>query len=151
MNARVWKAGRGALGPLRPLLGAWRHAGRTSLGMVRCERTFSLALGGKFIELRAAWRMPKKTYEEIALFGPDRERRLTFWSFTSDGGQSIGRMSEALDVHPRALCFEAQMPAGLARVLYWPSEDTGFCFAVESKSKSGWSRFLEQHFVPANA
>ena len=58
-------------------------------------------------------------------------------------------------MHPmlilEAIAFEAQMPAGLARMLYWPldSGEPGFCFAVESQTKKGWNRFLLQRFVPA--
>ena len=43
------------------------------------------------------------------------------------------------------------MPAGRARMLYWPHEEAGFWFAVEARNKKGWKRFLEQHFVPAAA
>ncbi|MFO1125236.1 MAG: hypothetical protein U1E25_08145 [Methylocystis sp.] len=108
-------------------------------------------LNGKFIELRAEWRNPNGAYEEIALFGVNRAGVLSFWSFTSDGGQSFGECADALDIHPRCLCFEADMPAGRARMLYWPHEETGFWFAVEARSKKGWKRFLQQHFVPEAA
>lgn len=145
----VWAPGRGLLGPLKPLIGDWRYAGRTKLGATTCKRRFVPTLGGKFIELRAEWRMPNRVYEEIALFGAGANKRLAFWSFTSDGKQSYGEQTEAADAHPRALSFEAEMPAGRARMLYWPDDEAGFWFAVESRAKRGWNRFLEQHFTSA--
>ena len=51
----------------------------------------------------------------------------------------------------RKLAFEAQMPAGLARIIYWPLQDRdgGFSFAVESRSKKEWNRFLRQEYQSA--
>ena len=42
------------------------------------------------------------------------------------------------------------MPAGLARMIYWPLETglPGFHFAVESKTLKGWNRFLIQQYDP---
>jgi hypothetical protein len=134
---------------VRPLLGVWRYAGRTPLGATKCERLFAPVLNAKFIELRATWRLPSKSYEEIALFGANRDGQLAFWSFTADGGCSSGPSSQAPEVHPQCVCFEAKMPAGLARMLYWPHENEGFWFAVESRTKKGWRRFIHQHFKPA--
>ncbi|HEX4695321.1 hypothetical protein [Sphingomonas sp.] len=59
-------------------------------------------------------------------------------------------MADGSDVHPQAVAFEAQMPAGLARMIYWPTEDgaPGFHFAVESKVKVGWNRFLRHTYRP---
>jgi hypothetical protein len=36
-------------------------------------------------------------------------------------------------------------------MVYWPREDggPGFLFAVESRTKKGWNRFLRQDFEPA--
>lgn len=149
MTHAPWKTGRGALGPMLPLLGTWRHSGPAKLGAVKCVRSFDRVLGGKFIQLRAEWRSPGKIYEEVAFFGLNREKQLAFWSFTSDGAQSQGSTSKAPDVHPRCVCFEADMPAGRARMLYWPHELDGFWFAVEALNKNGWRRFLAQHFKPA--
>ena len=47
-----------------------------------------------------------------------------------------------------ALCFEAQMPAGLARMVYWPDDADGFFWAVESKTQKGWNRFQFHHYHP---
>lgn len=149
MAHKSWKSGRGALGPILPLLGNWRHAEPSTLGAVECVRAFDRILGGKFIQLRAEWRTPGKKYEEIAVFGQNREKQLAFWSFTSDGGHSEGTLSQASDVHPQCVCFEADMPADRARMLYWPHEADGFWFAVEALNKKGWRRFLAQHFKPA--
>lgn len=95
--------------------------------------------------MRAEWRTANKLYEETALFGPGADKRLKFWSFTSDGGHSVGELADAPDIDGPVLCFEADMPAGKARMLYWLDDSTGFWFAVEAKTKKGWSRFLEQH------
>ena len=42
--------------------------------------------------------------------------------------------------------FEAQMPAGLARMAYWPDDSDGFHCSVEAKNKKGWKRFTEHHY-----
>ena len=73
---------------------------------------------------------------------------LSFWSFTSDGKRSTGALADVREVHPLAIGFEAQMPAGLARMVYWPAEGGGFRWAVESRTKKGWNRFTEHHYLP---
>jgi len=143
---KQWKSGSGKLGILSPLMGAWIAESDSPMGRVKCIRTFRSVLNGKYVELVTRWEFAKDTYEEIALFGV-HERKLSFWSFTSDGKQSQGFMSSARDVHPEAICFEARMPAGLARMIYWPDEDRGFHWAVESKTKKGWNRFTEHHYT----
>ena len=133
-GAQIWKSGRGLLGPLKPLLGRWtaQAAGPGPASVMRCERHFEPVLGGKWIRLDARWQTgPNSAYEEIALFGRTADGALGFFSFTSDGKSSQGRLTDATDVDPRALAFEAQMPAGLARMVYWPAEEEGFYFAVE--------------------
>ena len=114
---------------------------------VPCTRTFR-PLGKGWIELNALWRMGDRgDYEEVALFGSTAERQLGFFSFTSDGKRSEGVLMDGTDIHPQAVAFAAQMPAGLARMTYWPSDDgLGFSFAVESRTKKGWSRFLRQTY-----
>lgn len=82
----------------------------------------------------------KKVYEKRALYGI-RDGKITFWSFTSDGKQTAGALSAAPDIHPDAVCFEAEMPAGIARMEYWPNEDGTVNWAVESKNRKGWNRF----------
>ncbi len=136
-----WKAGRGKLGPLDPLLGAWIAEAETPMGPVRCERTFSPILNGAAVLLEANWHFGDKVYREHAIFSPADGGTLGFWSFTSDGKRSEGRRVEAADVHPGALAFEAEMPAGRARQVYWPADDGGVCWAVESATKKGWKRF----------
>ena len=61
------------------------------------------------------------------------------------------RLADGSDVHPQAVAFEARMPAGLARMIYWPADDEepGFCFAVESRNRKGWNRFLLHRYQPA--
>jgi hypothetical protein len=146
-----WKQGRGKLGPLAPLMGSWKATADTPMGQVACTRTFTPVLGGKYVQLAARWMLPQGSYDELAIYGADAEGTLRFWSFTSDGKRSEGALSEAPDVHPQAVCFEAQMPAGLARMVYWPDEVEGFRWAVESKSKKGWNRFSEHHYTAAEA
>ena len=140
-----WNSGRGLLGPLAPLLGAWRSSSDAAL----CVRTFR-PFGKGWVELDARWEMEGRgEYREIALLGAMEDATLGFYSFTSDGKRSQGRRSDAADIHPQALALEATMPAGVARMIYWPKEDgDGFHFAVESQTKKGWNRFLQQDYRP---
>ena len=116
------------------------------MGKLTCTRVFTSILGGNYIELRAKWDFSKFSYEEYAIFGI-RDNKLSFWSFTSDGKNSQGTIAEGKDIHPEAICFEAQMPAGLARMIYWPNPEGGFNWAVESKTKKGWNRFTLHHYT----
>ena len=142
-----WKKGRGKLGVLSPLLGEWRAESDSPMGRVQCTRCFETVLSSSYVQLSARWRFDKGVYEERALYGLNANRQLTFWSFTSDGKHSEGQIADASDIHPKAIGFEAQMPAGLARMIYWPNEEGGLSWAVESKSKKGWRRFTEHHYV----
>jgi hypothetical protein len=148
----TWTKGRGLLGPLKPLLGDWvslpEHQ-ETQMPM-RCTRTLR-PFGDRWIQLDAIWETgPDKTYREIALFGAASDGTLGFWSFTNGGKRSEGRLADGTDAHPLAVAFEAQMPAGLARMIYWPLESgPGFNFAVESRTQKGWNRFLRQEYRPA--
>jgi hypothetical protein len=155
----AWKKGRGRLGALAPLLGRWSATGESPMGPVRCTRVFETVLGGSYVRLEARWEFgavppdtpakPGGGYEEIALFGAGEGGGVAFWSFTSDGKRSQGASADVTDIHPEAVGFEAQMPAGLARMAYWPDADGGFFFVVESKNKKGWRRFLEHHYRAA--
>jgi hypothetical protein len=67
-------------------------------------------------------------------------------------GLERGKTRAEFDDVPRraeAVGFEAQRPAGLARMAYWPDSDGDFFLVVESKNKKGWKRFLEHHYPPA--
>ena len=143
-----WKKSRGLLGPMQPMLGAWiADAGMNGVDFT-CTRTFT-AVGKGWIELRAVWNLPKAPYTEVALFGPGDDGVLGFFSFTSDGKRSVGRLANGTDIDPEAVAFEARMPAGLARMTYWPRESGhGFRFAVESRTKKGWNRFLTHDCRP---
>ena len=150
----AWKKGRGALGPMAPLMGVWTTVGTgegsTPAHGMSCDRVFS-AFGKDWVRLEATWRMgDRPPYREVALFGKDEGGVLAFDSFTNDGKRSSGRLTDAPDVHPDAVAFEARMPAGLARMVYWPRDDgePGFHFTVESQVKTGWKRFLTQTFAP---
>jgi len=81
------------------------------------------------------------------LLPPPPSGEIAFWSFTSDGQRSEGRLADASDLHPEALGFEAEMPAGLARMVYWPAEGEGFNWVAESKEPAGWSRFVHHHYT----
>lgn len=142
----TWKRGRGKLGVLDPLLGSWVASSDTPMGRVRCLRTFTRALNGAYVLLDAEWGIPGRQYLEHAIFGPGESGVLTFWSFTSDGKRSTGTLADVRDVHPSAVGFEAQMPAGLARMIYWLAEEGGFTWAVESRTAKGWNRFTEHHY-----
>ena len=146
-----WKKGRGALGIFDPLIGDWaaHAAGEGSASRAPCTRRFT-RMWGNYVRLDAHWPQPGgKSYEEIAFFGKDRGGALAFWSFTSDGKQAQGAPVDGSDVHPQAIAFAAEMPAGTARFVYWPHESEGFYLAVESKTKTGWNRFLRHHYLPA--
>lgn len=145
----VWKKGRGKLGVLDPLLGSWETQSDSKRGRVRCTRTFTRVLGGNWVQLDALWQLPGKTYEERALFGVDPDAGLVFRSFTSDGKRSEGKLADGRDVHAEAIAFVAEMPAGLARMVYWPGDDGAMCWAVESKTKAGWSRFTHHVYTRA--
>ncbi len=148
-TAYPWKKGRGKLGALAPLIGSWEAKAETPLGRVRCTRSFTPILGGAYVQLIARWEFKKGIYEEQALFGVDDNGKLAFWSFTSDGRHSQGAIADASDIHPQAVGFEAKMPTGLARMVYWPNEMGGVSWAVEAKTKKGWKRFTEHHYTPA--
>jgi hypothetical protein len=143
-----WKKGRGKLGFLEPLLGSFHAQADSPTGPVDCTRTFTRVLGGKYIQLTALWKTQQGDYEEIAYFGVRPDSSVGFWSFTSDGKQSAGQAADVMEIHPQAVGFEAQMPAGLARMAYWPDDEIGFHFAVEAKTKQGWKRFTHHHYLP---
>jgi hypothetical protein len=143
-----WKPGRGLLGPLRPLMGTWVAETEANGVAMRCTRTFE-PFGKGWARLDAEWVMPQATYRETAFFGSD-EGALGVFSFTNDGKRSTGRLGDGADVHHQAVAFEARMPAGLARMIYWPSDEDGvaFHFAVESRTKKGWNRFMRHSYRP---
>lgn len=141
-----WKKGRGKLGPLDPLIGTWTATGDSPMGKVQCTRVFSSILNGTYMQLEAEWKFGKGAYKELAVYGPGPDGTLSFWSFTSDGKRSEGKQADGTDIHPEAICFEAEMSAGLARMVYWPNDEGGVNWAVESKNKKGWKRFTEHHY-----
>jgi hypothetical protein len=145
--AKKWKKGRGKLGVFDPLLGEWQTEAESPRGKVRCTREFTRVLGGACVQLVARWELPGKVYEELAIYGVGDDGVLAFWSFTSDGKRSQGRIADAGDVDAEALGFEAKMPAGLARMVYWPGDDGGLNWIVEAKTKKGWSRFVEHLYT----
>jgi hypothetical protein len=146
---KTWKKGRGKLGFLQPLLGRWSAtAAGDVMGPVRCTRAFTAVLEGAYVRLEARWELNggAKIYEEEALIGAGDDGKVGFWSFTSDGKRSQGTVADVSDLHPEAVGFEAHMPAGLARMAYWPDEGGGFVFVVESRNAKGWKRFVEHHY-----
>lgn len=143
-----WKKGAGKLGVLNPLLGTWQANADSPMGKVSCMRTFTKILGGQYVHLTASWSFGNKIYEEFAVYGV-KDNKLSFWSFTSDGKRSEGVITDGKDIHPDAIAFEAQMPAGLARMIYWPNEDGSMNWAVESKNKNGWKRFTQHKYLMA--
>lgn len=147
-SAKRWKRGRGKLGVLAPLMGSWKAQASSPMGPIACARTFTSTLNGAYIQLSARWEMGKGAYEELAIIGVNADGEVTFWSFTSDGKQSSGKLADVSDLHPEAIGFEAQMPAGLARMAYWPDDTEGFHWVVESKTKKGWNRFTQHHYKP---
>ena len=142
-----WKKGRGKLGIFEPLLGQWRAEAESKMGPVICTRKFARVLDGAYIQLTADWEYSNGSFKEIALIGVNPDRKIGFWSFTSDKKQSNGVLADVTDMHPQAIGFEAEMPAGLARMAYWPGDVEGFHWVVESKTKKGWNRFTEHHYL----
>ncbi|GAB4191225.1 MAG: hypothetical protein Tsb002_19720 [Wenzhouxiangellaceae bacterium] len=141
-----WKKGRGKLGVFDPLLGSWSAVVTDSQRPHRCTRTFRRVLNAKYIQADVHWQFEDdKDYAELCLFGP-HEKSLAFWSFASDCKHAHGTLDSASDIHPQAIVFIAQMPAGLARQIYWPDDGDGFYWAVEAHNKSGWKRFIEHHY-----
>jgi len=166
--SKMWKKGRGKLGFLQPLLGRWVANGASPMGPLTCTRVFEAVVGGAYIQLHARWQFGGrgakvatlapdsqlkggKAYEEVAFIGVGDEGTVSFWSFTSDGKRSQGTIADVSDLHQDAIGFEAQMPAGFARMAYWPDGNEGFVFVVESKTKKGWNRFVEHHYRKAAA
>lgn len=147
--AKNWKRGRGKLGMLAPLIGNWKASASSPMGPLTCTRTFTPILGSTRIQLDARWGFGKGSYDELAIIGVNPAGEIAFWSFTSDGKSSQGTIADASDIHPEAIGFEAQMPAGLARMVYWPDEKDGYYWVVESKTKKGWNRFTEHHYQRA--
>lgn len=143
-----WKKGRGKLGIFAPLLGEWiTNANSKEANKPECHRTFTKTLDNKYIKLEATWFLENKTYEDFTLIGLNASKEICFWSFTSDGKNSTGKLTDVSDIHPEAFGFEAEMPAGTARQAFWPAEDEGWYWAVESKTKKGWNRFVKQHYT----
>jgi len=142
-----WKKGRGKLGWFDPLLGTWRAEADTEMGRVVCTRSYERVLDRAYVRLHALWELPDRTYEELALIGVGSDKGVTFWSFTSDKKQSQGYLADVTDIHPQAFGFEAEMPAGLARMAYWPDEEEGFHWVVEAKTKQGWKRMVHHHYT----
>lgn len=144
----IWKKGRGKLGVLNPLIGTWIAETDSPMGKLKCTRIFEPVLSGNYIQLNVKWDFEKSSYEENAFIGL-KDGTLSFWSFTSDGKNSFGQIADGTDVHAEAICFEAQMPAGIARMIYWPNEDGSFNWAVESRTKKGWNRFTIHRYKSA--
>lgn len=141
----IWKKGRGKLGILSPLIGSWIAEAESPMGKVKCTRTFEPILRGNYTQLTAIWDISRSLYSEHAIIGM-HNGILTFWSFTSDGKNSQGTLADGTDVHPEAICFEAEMKGGLARMIYWPNPEGGFNWAVEAQGKNGWKRFTLHHY-----
>jgi hypothetical protein len=148
--AKLWRKGRGKLGMFDPLRGTWLAASDSPRGSMRCRRVFQSILRGKFLQLSARWEMGPASaglgYEETAIIGADNDGQICFWSFTSDGKRSQGALADATDLHAEAVGFEADMPAGHARMAYWPAENGQLRFVVESKTKQGWNRFVDHTY-----
>lgn len=144
----IWKKGRGKLGIFKPLLGTWLAHAESDMGAVSCKREFKTILSGKYIQLIANWKIGETVYDEHAMIGVNSDKKICFWSFTSDGKQSQGKIADVTDIHLQAIGFEAEMPAGLGRMAYWPDSEEGFNWVVEAKTRKGWNRFLLHHYLP---
>ena len=142
-----WKKGRGKLGVFAPLLGHWQAESDSLQGHVRCTRVLEYVLDKTYIQMTTRWEFGKGTYTDITLFGVDPLGNVRFWSFTSDGKQSSGELTDVSDIHVQAIGFVAEMPAGTARQAFWPDDNGGFSWAVEARNKKGRKRFVEHHYA----
>lgn len=143
--------GRGPLGLFKSFVGSWEHSGDSPMGPITCSRTFSMVLGGKWLQLDVVWSYadPKRAdYVERCLIGKDADNGLAFHSFVSDGSCSRGWLSKADDVDGSIVCFEADMPAGRARQIYIQADDDGYTWRVERQVKKGWSLIVEHAYRP---
>lgn len=144
-----WKKGRGKLGVFEPLIRSWIcNKGSKDRTNPQCIRTYKYGLSDNYIIADITWFLGDKNYTDHTIIGLDENKIITFWSFTSDGKNSTGKFCDVGDVHELAFGFEANMPAGIARQVFWPNEENGFNWAVESKTKKGWNRFVTQKFIP---
>jgi len=144
-----WKKGRGKLGIFDPLIGKWIcNKGSKDRMNPECTREFRYGIGNSYIIEDVVWKLGDKNYEDHTIIGVDSTKTIAFWSFTSDGKNSSGKFSDVSDIHKLAFGFEAEMPAGTARQVFWPDENEGFHSVVESKTKKGWNRFVHQHYLP---
>jgi hypothetical protein len=138
----------GKLEAFTPFLGDWVAESNNQMGPATCYRAIKPILNGSYLQLTARWHLGPKgaaqNYEEHCLVGVDKDQ-VRFWSFTSDGKRSEGVLVDVNDLNPEAVGFEADMPAGRARMAYWP-EVGGFRFVVEAKTEMGWSRFVEHSY-----
>ena len=144
-----WKKGRGKLGLFQGIIGNWIcNEGSKDRLNPQCSRSIQFHLDNKYIIQDIVWFLGDKRYIDHTIIGLSADKRISFWSFTSDGKNSTGVLCDVSDIHPEAVGFEAEMPAGTARQAFWPDDTTGFHWVVESKSKKGWNRFVHQHYVP---
>lgn len=102
-----WKKGRGKLGIFDPLIGKWQTEAESEMGPDKCKREFKRVLSGKYVQLIANWEFADKIYDEHAMIGVNQDKEICFWSFTSDGKQAQGKLTDATDIHPKAIGFEA--------------------------------------------
>lgn len=141
-----WKKGRGKLGIFDPLIGDWISKGSKDQRNQYCTRSFKYDLGKNYIIEDVVWHFGDKKYIDHTIIGLDRDKVITFWSFTSDGKNSTGKFADVSDIHKQAFGFEATMPAGIARQVFWPDEEDGFNWVVESKNVKGWKRFVLHNY-----
>jgi len=126
---------------------------KSPTGLVACVGDYQKP-GDLYVRLDAEWRFKgrqteMKSYREVCSFGPGPDGVLTFWSDTSDGKKSSGRLAEAKDNPPGSVCFEADMNVDLARQVFWSDGGDGMHWMVESRTKKGWSRLAQHHYRPA--
>jgi hypothetical protein len=87
-------------------------------------------------------------YRGIALLGALADGKLGFFSFTSDGKRAEGRLADGSDIHTKAIAFEAQMPAGLARMVYWPLVECVIQAIVGSHFRASWAPVSDDRGQP---
>jgi len=142
--------GRNPLELLDPLLGDWVAEGESPIGPYRCRRRFRRTLGDTHVQLDTHWEYASNLFEELTMFATDDVHGLQYWSFTSNGDQSVGYLTAAGGLSEDATVFESLVPTGKMRMSYWPTGLAGIVvFVVEAKTRDGWRRILEHRYRPS--
>ena len=136
------------LSRVKQWVGEWTAETDTPMGKAQCTRRFTEVLGGTYVEMTMRWDFgaARAPYEERALWGTAAGGSLGFWSFTSDGGRSVGEPIDVTDIDPGAVGFVALMPAGRARNAYWVTDAGDLRWVAEAETAKGWEVMMSHRY-----